>query len=305
MATGCRRHKEDKSSRVPSDVLAVVGTSEIHVGDFRREVERRHAEGLAVDDAHSLLKELVERRLLVERARELGLEHDPEVRRSYENLLIGKLRARELQPLLQNVTVTDAEVREYYEKNRDEFAVAARIRPAILVRHVTDRNREKVRKAMLAVRQKAASLPIGTRGFGTLAIGNSEDQVSRYRGGDVGWLTIAKPPPRWPGAVLQAAAALEKPGDLSELIETQKNIYLLRLIARKAASVKSLKEVAPVIRRRLLQDKKRSIEEKFLAGVRAGVEVRIDERALEHAVAPWRQKSRNGKTSGPPSLPGQ
>jgi peptidyl-prolyl cis-trans isomerase C len=282
-------------------VLAVVGSAEIRVPDYRREVERRHAVQLAARDPRVLLEAMVERRLLLEKALRLGLDRDPDIRRSYENLLIGRLRDEKLEARLRNVTVSEAEIRRYYEAQRDEFSRPARIKLAILVRRITKRNREKVRAALEAVRREAAALPV-TDGFGALAIRNSEDQVSRYRGGDVGWFVAGRPHPRWPAAVREAGNALAEPGTVSDVIETGGKAYLVRLLARKAASVEPLDAVRGKIRKILKRTKQARIEDDFMRSLRAELGVRIDENALERLAASLRRDTPR-KPAGPPPPP--
>jgi hypothetical protein len=222
------------------DVVAVVGPVEIRTRDYCREVERRHAVRQAANDPRVLLRELVDRQVLVRRAYQFGLDRDPELQRSYENLLIGKLRAEKLEPLLKKVAVTPAEVRDYYDKHQEKFSISAKMRLAILRRRVRVRTRKKILKKMQVVRREALALPVGTLGFGALAIGNSEDQISRYRGGDAGWFVLGRSHPHWPAAVLEAGRALPRPGAISAVIETPKNLYLVRLIDRKSSSIRPL-----------------------------------------------------------------
>ena len=58
-------------------------------------------------------------------------------------------------------------------------------------------------------------------GFGPLAVGNTEHKSSRLMGGDLGWLDDAPGSDPWRNAVLEAAAALHQPGELSAVTATK------------------------------------------------------------------------------------
>src|SRR4051812_16201786 len=68
-------------------VLAKVGSHEIRVEDFKREMEWRIKNQRPLPDKQSLLEEMVSRELLLQKARAAGLEQDPDIRHSYESLL--------------------------------------------------------------------------------------------------------------------------------------------------------------------------------------------------------------------------
>jgi len=71
------------------NVIAVVGSHEILVDRFKKEIKLRggsHPEKL---DKKLLLDEMIEREILIVKAEQMKLNEEPEITRSYQNLLIG------------------------------------------------------------------------------------------------------------------------------------------------------------------------------------------------------------------------
>src|SRR5437870_866927 len=110
LTSGC------KPKATAPNVLARVGSREIRVEDFKKEVEWRIKNQRPLPDKQSLLEEMISRELLLQKARAAGLEDDPDVRHSYESLLAGKLRERLLTPRIDALKVSSEEVQARYEK---------------------------------------------------------------------------------------------------------------------------------------------------------------------------------------------
>ena len=76
-----------------------------------------------------------------------------------------------------------------------------------------------------------------------MAQNHSEDQASRYRGGDIGWLTVGDTNAPWDPAMLAAVSKLAQPGDLAPVVSTPEAFYLVKLVERQPASVRPLEAV--------------------------------------------------------------
>ncbi len=291
------------SDRPDPDVIARVGSREIRVKRFQEEALRRgglRSEGL---DREALLEEMINYEVLLVQALEAGLDQDPEVRRAYHNLLVGKLRTQALQPRIEAVEVSDEELKGYYQSHIDAYTRPARIRLAILhlETHPTmsDEKREAIRARLSDARKKAEEMPPEVRGFGPLAIEYSEDQASRYKGGDIGWLAEGRDY-RWPAPVVSAGFALDQSGEVSDVIESDGGVYLVKLLDRRPAETAALDKVAPRIRHKLLLEKRREVENAFMAEKRAvTTPIKIYPEALASIPAPSSEK----EELQPPSLP--
>jgi peptidyl-prolyl cis-trans isomerase D len=106
--------------------------------------------------------------------------------------------------------------------------------------------------------------------FAELARELSQDLATREEGGDLGFFPRGRVLP----ALEQAAFALEA-GQVSDLVETDRGVHLVRIDERRAASERSLEEVRFELARELLaadsaRDQARQAAAQFLDAMRAG-----------------------------------
>lgn len=297
-----------------SPVLAKAGDEVITVADFEKEVQRRIAKNMPVPDKAVLVEEMLVRLAAIARAKRAKLNEDAETKREMENVLIAKLRAHELEAKVNAVTVTEEELKAAYEAAAGSLARPAKIRLAIL--HLqADGNMSDAKKAELRTRiedglKKSDENPAAggrgaaATGFGAVAQEYSDDQTSRYRGGDIGWLDAGNFSYRWPRAVLEAGYALEK-GQRSDIIETDTGLFvIMKTDARDGASA-SFAETQNSLRRELLATKREALQAAFLAENRTqtGAEIRPDVLSTI-TLSPTPAPAGPVADSTPPALPG-
>jgi peptidyl-prolyl cis-trans isomerase C len=256
-------------SRQPAtdpDLVARIGSRPIRVGEFQEWMGRRGV-GTNVAEKDALLQEMFDHFAAVQKAQELGIDKDPEVRRAWENLLIGKLRERQLEPLLTNAIPSRAQVQARYETNLAAFTEPALRRGAILFAEfpakAADEQKTQARQRLAEARAKALEQTRrdpAARGFGALAVEYSEDPVTRYRGGDVGWLTEGKGDNRFDPAVVAALFALEQTNAISEVIETPRGCYLVKLLDARSGRVKPLATAQAPLEHKLLVENRQRLE---------------------------------------------
>jgi parvulin-like peptidyl-prolyl isomerase len=231
-----------------------------------------------------------------------------------ENVLIAKLRAQELEAKLAAVTVSDDELRAAYDSGSAKLTRPAKVRLAILQIQgdvkMSDAKRAELRARMEEALQKAAENPAeGGRGgaaggFGKVAAEYSDDQVSRYRGGDIGWLDDGNFTYHWPKAVLAAGYALEK-GGRSGIIEADGSLYTVMKTDVRDGATTSFEEAKTLLRRELLAKKRAEIESAFLAENRSRTAAEINTGVLSTVTIPA-PPARPGAVAEttPPALPG-
>ena len=122
--------------------------------------------------------------------------------------------------------------------------------------------------------------------FGLLAQEHSDDQATRYQGGDAGFITRASSKVRWDHTVRDAVFALQRPGEISPVIRAPDGFYLLKLIERKPAQTAPLEQVRERIERQLLASEQKHAREAFDQSQRRGLSVEINEPVLRSLAAP-------------------
>ena len=118
---------------------------------------------------------------------------------------------REQEEKIRAVSVNDQECIEYYDENLSDFTSKSMYRLSILKlspgKSASETKIGEVRSRMQAARKMALENPApggrgASRGFGSLSIRFSEDQGSRYKGGDLGWRVAGAKDPLWPENLL-------------------------------------------------------------------------------------------------------
>ena len=131
--------------------------------------------------------------------------------------------------------------------------------------------------------------------FARLCIRHSDDQVTRYKGGDLGWFSRGAS-----GVEPALVEALEKAanvGDFAPIIETSRGYLITRLMEKREATRKPLAEVKELLRHQMARDKAALAERDFYAAVKRGLDIRIDQARVEQLSLPTQKNQ-------PPRLPG-
>ncbi|MEO5332989.1 MAG: peptidyl-prolyl cis-trans isomerase [Magnetococcus sp. YQC-5] len=247
-------------------IVARVGPRVITFERFEQEMVRRGTQSGNLDKK-KVLEELVEREMLLVQALEQGVDSDPEVIKNYHNLLIGSLKKKLLTPQLDSVIASDAEISTYYNAHIEEYTHPPTVHFALLFlsthAKMDDEQRTQVKARMQEARKEALLLSEKEHGFGPLAIHYSEDQATRYTGGDIGWLHKGRAT-RWEAPVVDAGFALSGNNQVSEVIATNQGVYLVKRIQAKEGMVQPLAEVSSRIRHKLVLEKGQGVQQTFM-----------------------------------------
>jgi parvulin-like peptidyl-prolyl isomerase len=124
--------------------------------------------------------------------------------------------------------VEEKDARAFYDSNPALFTEPEEVHIAHILAIVdADFSAAKKAKARQKMEKILADLKAG-KDFAALATAESEDEGSRARGGDVGFVR----PNDWPDEFVAAANALKNKGDLSGIVETRFGLHVLKLLER-------------------------------------------------------------------------
>ncbi len=285
LSSGCGKKEKAGPEAAPAPLASVNGVA-ITPDDVAFEIQRRRETGRPIGDAREVLDFLIERQVMLQAARSSGLLEEPAIKRTLENRELGQWLDRSLQIERDAVRVSDEELAVFYEANPNLHTRPAMSRLAVLQRTVgRSENAEiqaSIRDELSAARDAfLADITGATRdgqlaGFGVIAASSSEDTVTRYRGGDLGWMPDQDLVHRIPAAVAERAASMGT-GDVSEVIETENGMYVVLVIDRQPAARTPLTEVAPGLRRKLIREKQRNVERSFKSNLLAAASIIVDE----------------------------
>jgi parvulin-like peptidyl-prolyl isomerase len=210
------------------EILAVVGDRRITRAEFERELSERamRAPGAFLTEANreKILESMIQRELLLAKAEAEGFDQSPEIIRLTEQVIANRYREARLSAVaVKEVEISADEVSAYYLANSNRFRVPAMQRAGVL-RLDLDPGLPADKRAEILERARnlhGQALEVSDEQFGELVRQYSDDQSSRYTGGDTGWLTRGQTSIRWPMEIVEAVFELSQPGDLAPLVETQ------------------------------------------------------------------------------------
>ena len=187
-----------------------------------------------------------------------GLYQVPERRSArYALLDLAKLRA--------TTTVGDDALRAYYNSHIDEYKVENRVH----VEHILFKTVGKTDAEIAEIRQKAEGVLKQAKSganFEDLAKKFSEDDGTKPKGGDLGWIVEGQTVPEFQ----QAAFTLPK-GSISELVKTQYGFHIIKVLDHEQAHTKSFEEVRSTIEPIVLDEKVSAAANDFAEKIAAAI----------------------------------
>jgi parvulin-like peptidyl-prolyl isomerase len=245
---------------------------------------------------------LIREKVLLVKAQAAGVDHDPELVRRWERMVVAKYEAAHKPAVEQLDAPSLAEVEKFYRTHAAENQRPQRIRVALIqIKGSAKATGEKRAELRVRAEKVLALAQAPDANFAELARLHSEDRTTRYSGGEGGWLEHGQAPPSWPRELAEASFGLEAPGIVAPLVEAEGSFYVLKLLERQAAGVRPLAEVRDRIVHQLREQQRLAAEERFYAEQRAELKIEINASVLQAVPVPSPVIARASGT--PPSLP--
>src|ERR1700690_2441134 len=183
----------------------------------------------------------------------------------------------DLDKLRAHTQVTDDALRAYYTAHIDQYKVENRVHPE----HILFKTIGKTDAEIAEIRQKAEDvLKQAKKGanFEELAKKYSEDDATKPKGGDLGWIVEGQTVPEFQ----QAAFSLPK-GSISDLVKTQYGFHIIKVLDHESARTKPFDEVrntiVPVVAEEQVNTDANKISTDMAAAVRQSNHQSLDDLA--------------------------
>ncbi len=301
VCVGCRREAPPGTP----DAVAWVGGRPVLATALEAELRRRSGGGQAVD-RDRVLAELVELEAAYGKAVASGFVDEPEVQRAIRLLVADRLREAKSGELAGDTGMGEERARALYAGNTNRFVRPEAWNVAWIrveaPRKATEEKKAQAMERARALKRRAEKECAGMPHFGAVAAEVSADASTRYRGGELGWMTMAQMESRLDGAVVAAVRGMGTAGAVSEPVLAEDGIYLVKLMGRRPAQLRSFDEVRPQLDHELATRARREREERWSRWCREGVEVRVMSDRLARVEVP--RPGTNGPTPpGPMKAP--
>jgi peptidyl-prolyl cis-trans isomerase C len=286
LAFACAKKEGEKKG----PYLAKVGDSVITQADFDREMKglpefvQKMFEGSAGKE--NFLNELVKRELLYKESLKKGLDKDQEYVKKLDEFkkitLVGLLLQKEIEA---KVKVSDQEVKEYYEKNKEKFSPVTQIRAS----HILVKTEEEAKK--IEERLKKGE------DFAAIAKKSSIDTATAKNGGDLGYFSKGQMVPEF-----ESAAMMLKKGEISEPVKTKYGYHIIKVTDKKMGQVVEYEKMKNIISQNLMAEKQKEVFDSYIDGLKKSYKVEINKEALMKLTPSEEQK---GTTQEQPEAPKQ
>lgn len=265
--SGTKSGESKSDTSKGGQVLAEVEGSTITTNDFKREVknlpEYLKAMAETPQGRKEMLDTMVIRELILKQAAKDGLDKGPELEEKLQDLKKRLVVEAYLKKKVEAESqVSDADLKKFYEQNKDKFKAPEQIRAShILVKT------EKEAKDILAQIKAGGN-------FEELAKKNSVDSSSA-KGGDLGWFGKGTMVP----AFEKAALAL-KEGQVSDVVKSDFGFHIIKLTGKRPAGIRPFDEVKDQIKAAILPSKQQEVFQKIKDDLKKGAKITIKEDAL-------------------------
>ena len=183
------------------------------------------------------------------------------------DILVGTMLQTEVAP---KVTVTPEQVNDFYQKNPAQFQQPERVRAShILVSFPQNADEAAKKEARTKAAEILKEVKAG-KDFAALAKQHSTDPGSGQNGGDLGFFQKGQMVPPFE----QAAFAL-KPGETSELVESQFGVHIIKMVERQPGRTVPIDEVRPKIQQYLEGQGRQQQTQTFVETLKAKGKIEI------------------------------
>jgi parvulin-like peptidyl-prolyl isomerase len=210
------------------------------------------------------LQDLINRELGIQRAKKTGTDKDPAVIAKQEDILFHAQISKDLEGELKKINVTDQDVKNYYENNK-EYRTAH-----ILYRLRAEPTPADVQKALAQSLELYNELQKEPENFAKLANKYSQTSAAPI-GGDLGF----QPPTRLAPEYFEAIKG-QKVGYITKPVRTQMGYHIIKVLG-----VKSYDQIDKNLYKKIIYDMKRdALIENYFKNMAKGADIKTNPNLL-------------------------
>jgi len=215
------------------------------------------------------VENLIMNDLLFQEGQQSGIENDPEIERQVADLRKRLVVQRIMRKYQAPPTISDDEVRAYYDANPNLYSTTQ-----VAASHILVKDEE-------AAKQIRAELEEHPDRFAALATEKSTDTGSAKKGGELGLFGQGRMVPEFD----KAAFSLQ-PGQISQPIKTRYGYHIIKVTERKEGERKPFDQVKEQIRTTLRNQRLQEQVDGHFNELKKGADVKIDDEALARVQIP-------------------
>lgn len=265
--SGCKS-KGTEGAKKTGQVLAEVNGATITSDDFNKELETLPPYLKPMTETPEGKKEMLDtmvvRELIMQQAQKDGIDKSKAVADKLEDLKKRVIVEAYLKGKVEEqAKISDAELQDFYNKNKDKFNSGEQIRASHILVKSENEAQEMVKM-----------LKSGTS-FEDLAQKYSMD-AAKTKGGDLGWFGKGAMLPEF-----EKVAFGLKEGQVSGIVQTKFGYHLIKLTGKRPAGIRPLEEVKEQIKAALLPQKQQEVFKKLKEELKKTAKISVKEDAMK------------------------
>ena len=254
------------SISVQAQVVATVGSTNITIQDFQKRYKDVMEQTINPPNKEQFLEDLVRYEIGLQEARKMNLQDNPDVQERMNQELYKALVERALAKQVEQITVTEAEMQNYYKDN-----------PELKTSHIlTEFKPEATPEQIAAAKTRAETIyeevKKSKRPFEELVKIYSDDSLSKRSGGDVGWQNRLTLVPSYYDTALRMKA-----GEVKGLIQTQFGFHIIKLTGRNEYSEANKRSV----RMAVFDQKRKVLFDQYFDRVKKKYKITVNKKLIE------------------------
>ncbi len=241
------------------NVLARVGDDVIYEKDIDMllsHIPKQYRDKYSTPRAKmEIVSNLVDVKLLAWEAKQEGLDKKPDFKlrmKYFEDQMLAKELENKVS---EGIKVSDADIRDYYNKHKERFATGPRVK----VKEILVKTKLEAERILKRIKKG--------EDFAALAKKYSKDPSAK-RGGDIGWITRTSTKNLSP---FEKVAFSLKKGAVSGAIKTSMGYQIIKVEDKQPPKIRTLEEVRDPIKRMIQMEK----EGKAISDLKAEISKKV------------------------------
>jgi peptidyl-prolyl cis-trans isomerase C len=247
-------------------VVAKIGGEKVTVSDFNKFIgffdsDKQNLIAKNTQLRESVLHQYVQSIAIYQFAEKKGFTKRQDIQDQLEIFRMNFLANTYLKKeIMDKITVSDSEVKEYYDKHKDEYKTPEMVKARhILVKVDPTASAEDKKKGLEKAEDILSRIKAG-QDFAKLAAEFSDDPGSKSNGGELGGLfprgRMVKP--------FEDAAFSLKPGEVSGIVETQFGYHIIKAEEKKEPGTEPFEKAKDRTRQKLIQEQSKIKVNEFI-----------------------------------------
>jgi hypothetical protein len=198
-------------------------------------------------ERETLVRRMLEIKIVADMARKEKFDRRPQIKKQLDYVADDFLSKEYLaKVVMPAATVTEADLKEYYDRNRQSLNVPEQVRARHILFEVDPAaSQDEKNKTLDRARDVLKRLQAG-EDFAGLAVAHSDDRESAAKGGDLGYFTAGRMVPEF-----EDAAFYTNPGEISDIVETKHGFHIIKVEDLIEARERSFEEMKDYIKEKL------------------------------------------------------